>query len=259
MNSSKKIVSIRGQEIGGEQPAICTPLIGNHLDQILAEVKHIIPKEPDIIEWRADFFKDLSDTQKVMDAAAKIREVIGHTAFLLTIRSEREGGQPISLTEKEKVQLLAEICKSKIVDLIDYELLYEAEDLQDLRQVSKEYGVYMIMSYHNFQSTPDRTTIVQTLLKMESNGADIAKVAVMPTSMEDVLVLLNATYDAHKQLKIPVITMSMGGYGAITRMIGGVFGSSVTFAVGQNSSAPGQIPVEDLRTVLQIVQKSKGE
>jgi len=52
--------------------------------------------------------------------------------------------------------------------------------------------------------------------------------------------------------------MSMGGLGAVTRLFGGVFGSSVSFAVGQNSSAPGQVPIEDLNTVFKIISKSIG-
>jgi 3-dehydroquinate dehydratase-1 len=37
-----------------------------------------------------------------------------------------------------------------------------------------------------------------------------------------------------------------------------VFGSSLSFAVGAASSAPGQVPIEDLNTVLGILQKSMG-
>jgi len=48
----------------------------------------------------------------------------------------------------------------------------------------------------------------------------------------------------------------MGPLGAVTRLLGGVFGSSLTFAVGATASAPGQIPIEDLQTVLAIIQKS---
>jgi 3-dehydroquinate dehydratase-1 len=42
-------------------------------------------------------------------------------------------------------------------------------------------------------------------------------------------------------------------------MIGGVFGSALTFAVGKSSSAPGQIPIEELRTVLATVRRSTGK
>jgi 3-dehydroquinate dehydratase-1 len=50
--------------------------------------------------------------------------------------------------------------------------------------------------------------------------------------------------------------MSMGPLGAITRMVGGVFGSSLSFAVGAASSVPGQLPIEDLNAVQGILQKA---
>jgi 3-dehydroquinate dehydratase-1 len=258
MNTSKKTVSIRGK-IFGKHPLICTPLVGTDVKEIMREVETIRQKEPDMIEWRADFFKNLGDPSTVVETASKIREAVGQTAILFTIRSEKEGGQAITLTEDEKIQLIVEVCKSQLVDLIDYELMYADMGLSYLRQVSKENGISMIISYHNFHATPGREEIMEKLMKAESLGADIAKVAVMPQTEADVLVLLQATQDAREQLSIPVITMSMGGLGSITRMIGWIFGSTVTFAVGENGSAPGQIPIEDLKNVLRIVQRSVGE
>ena len=85
-----------------------------------------------------------------------------------------------------------------------------------------------------------------------------AKVAVMPRDLDDVLTLLTATRAASKKLRIPLISMSMGPLGAVTRMMGGVFGSSLSFAVGAAASAPGQVPIEDLNTALAILQKSMG-
>ncbi|MCF6094904.1 type I 3-dehydroquinate dehydratase [Microaerobacter geothermalis] len=258
MEQHKKIITVREKEIGGNQPLICTPLIGAYFDQVMDEVENICQKQPDMIEWRADFFKGLDDTHQVIHTVSKIREAVGETPLIFTIRSEKEGGQPISLAEKEKVQLFADVCKSGQVDIIDYELVNNVEDIQYLRQVSREFGVHMIMSYHNFESTPGASAIIEKLLRAEFYGADVAKVAVMPKSQEDVLVLLKATEDAYKLLKIPMVTMSMGGLGAITRMFSWVFGSNITFAIGHQGSAPGQIPIEDLKSVIQITQRSLG-
>jgi 3-dehydroquinate dehydratase-1 len=87
-------------------------------------------------------------------------------------------------------------------------------------------------------------------------GADVAKVAVMPRNLDDVLTLLTATHEASKKLRIPLVSMSMGPLGSLTRLFGWAFGSALTFAVGASSSAPGQVPVEDLNTVLAILQRS---
>ena len=96
----------------------------------------------------------------------------------------------------------------------------------------------------------------RTFAAAERLGADVAKVAVMPSDAQDVLALLAATDRARQTLSIPLISMSMGGVGSLSRIMGWVYGSAATFAVGQTSSAPGQIAIEDLRTVLAIMQRA---
>jgi len=79
---------------------------------------------------------------------------------------------------------------------------------------------------------------------------------VMPQSMEDVHRLLGATLQASRTLPIPVVSMAMGGPGAVTRLCGGGFGSALTFAVGAAASAPGQIAIEEVRAVLGVLQRA---
>ena len=91
---------------------------------------------------------------------------------------------------------------------------------------------------------------------MEEAGADIAKIAVMPTCTEDILTLLSATCKAKKELSCPVITMSMAKAGLISRLSGEVFGSCLTFGAAGNVSAPGQINALKLRSVLEILHEN---
>ena len=71
-----------------------------------------------------------------------------------------------------------------------------------------------------------------------------------------VLELLAATSRARETLDLPLISMSMGGIGSISRIMGWIYGSAATFAVGKSSSAPGQIAIEELRTTLAIVRQA---
>ena len=87
-------------------------------------------------------------------------------------------------------------------------------------------------------------------------GADVAKIAVMPQSMDDVLALLAATERASRNVDIPLVSMAMGPLGAVTRAAGWIFGSAMTFAVGASSSAPGQMPIEDVRLVVEALQRT---
>ena len=125
-----------------------------------------------------------------------------------------------------------------------------------MRAASTANGLGLILSFHNFQSTPAQDVLSQRFAQAQQLGADVAKVAVMPQRLEDVLSVLGATLDSSQKLNIPVVSMSMGGYGSLTRLFGGAFGSAMSFAVGAAASAPGQVPIEDLNKVLEILQKS---
>lgn len=256
MNQTKPIL-VQGKPLGsGSLPVIITPLVGKTLAAILDEVAAIVPKKPDLLEWRIDFFEAIGDVKAVVDAALAIRQAAGGIPVLLTRRNVSEGGMPIPIAEPAVVAMYAAACQARCVEMIDYELSNAPEDLKLLREVSAANGVTLIMSYHNFQMTPDAEMLDSKFAAAERLGADVAKVAVMPTNEQDVLALLAATDRARQALKIPLISMSMGGIGSLSRIMGWVYGSAATFAVGKSSSAPGQIAIEDLRTVLATVRKA---
>ncbi|MBD3860055.1 type I 3-dehydroquinate dehydratase [Bacillus sp. 28A-2] len=237
----------------GGQPMICTPLIGQTKEELLREVEVLAEKKPDVIEWRADFFTHLNDTERVIETLKCMKDKAHGIPFLFTIRSEKEGGEHISLSEEDKVSLLVTLCESQSVEAIDYELMHDVKHMRQVSQAAKNSGVNLIVSYHDFHRTPEVDRLVQIFVNAESVGADIAKIAVMPHSYEDALKLLVATNEAQKQLTVPMISMAMGEYGAFTRMVGGLFGSVMTFAVGKESSAPGQVAIQDLNTVLSVL------
>lgn len=252
-----KALNIRGRPVGdGLPPLICTPLVGKTRTSVLAELADILPKQPDLIEWRVDFFEEIGNGAQVIDLASRIKSIAGETPIIFTCRSMAEGGECIALSDADIVKLYVAACASGCIDIIDYELGNSAEHLSRLRNTSRDNGVAMIMSYHDFQRTPDASTLDAKFANAARLGADIAKVAVMPQKPDDVLVLLSATLRASRSNGIPVIGLAMGGCGAISRLIGGQFGSAVTFAVGKGSSAPGQIPIEELRIVRRIVDAS---
>lgn len=90
---------------------------------------------------------------------------------------------------------------------------------------------------------------------MEALGADIWKIAVMPQNGRDVLTLLDATLTMTEAEDCsPVISMSMAALGAVSRLSGEVFGSAVTFAAAGRASAPGQISVDKMSEMLDILR-----
>ena len=256
MNPVRPIV-LRGQSLaGGALPAIIAPLVGVTRDELLDEVAAIVAQAPDVLEWRVDFFAALDDIDAVLDGARAIRAAAPGIPLLLTRRHVREGGQPIGVDEAQVIALYAAACAARCVDLIDYELDNAADDLRTLRDVSRAHGVGLIVSYHNFTCTPDAATLDAKFAGAQRVGADVAKVAVMPRDAGDVLALLAATERARQALDIPLISMSMADVGALSRIVGWVYGSAATFAVGRSRSAPGQLAIGELRAAIATLRRA---
>lgn len=237
----------------GEAPYICAPLTGNTKEVILHQLETVIKDMPDIIEWRADFLIGLTDTSFVLEIITEIKAKTD-IPLLFTIRAAHEGGEEIALTEAEKLQLLIAVCEHSMVEMIDYETSNEAKYVLKLKECSKNHHKKLILSYHNFKETPTSQELRKRAKQAQDFGADVVKFAVMPVSKEDVHQLLIATKEMDDLLEVPVITMSMGELGAISRVIGWTFGSIMTFGVGVESSAPGQVPIGMLR---ETIEKTK--
>jgi 3-dehydroquinate dehydratase-1 len=257
--TNTKPITVHGKPAGGGAlPIICTPLVGRNVEGVLGELDSVLPKAPDVIEWRVDFFEPISDTAVVVDTARRMKQRAGDIPILFTRRSDREGGERITLSEPDVVALYEAVCASRAVDLVDYELSNDAAAFARLRAASRQHDIALVGSYHNFASTPDAASLVAKFAQAQRQDADVGKVAVMPKRPADVLTLLQATQQASEELRIPLISMSMGALGSASRIVGGVFGSALTFAVGKASSAPGQIPIEELRSVLAVVRRAAG-
>lgn len=232
-----------------KKPKLCTPLTGGTRQEIDEQLELIVPKQPDIIEFRADFLENIDNVEYVLSIVESIINQID-VPLLFTIRSEREGGESISLTEEEKVTLLKEICAHSDVKYIDYEVANEEKYVKTVQEAAEQNDKKLILSYHNFHETPDNNNLIKRFVQMEMSGAHIAKVAVMPKNEADMFRLLHLTKEVDQLLSIPVMTMSMGDIGKYSRIMGWVYGSVITFGVGVQSSAPGQIPIEVLRSAI---------
>ena len=254
-----KAIALQGTPAGGRFPAVCAPLVGRTPAKLLSEVAVVAAKQPDILEWRVDFFEGIGDTRQVVEVAARIRQAASGIPLLFTRRSSREGGEAIALSEEQVIGLYRAVCGSGHADMIDYEMGNEPAQVREVREMARAHSVKLILSFHDFQRTPSLEAIGQRFDEAQRLGADIAKVAVMPHDMEDVLTLLTATLHASKRLDIPVVSMSMGGLGSVTRLCGWAFGSAMTFAVGENSSAPGQMPIADITAGLALLRKAFGK
>ena len=251
-----KYVEVRGVKIGEGVPKICVPIVGKTKEEILAAARSFEDVALDVVEWRVDWFEGVFDFAQVEDVLKDLRPALGETPILFTFRTSKEGGEK-AIEADAYAELNKKAAATGLVDLVDVEAFIGDTYVEKVVKTSHECGVKVIASNHDFRKTPPKAELISRMRKMQELGADIPKIAVMPQSTEDVLTLLSATEEMRRcYADRPVITMSMAGTGIVSRMCGEVFGSALTFGAAGKVSAPGQIDVEELRTVLGIIHKS---
>ena len=252
----KSIVKVRNIKIGEGIPKICVPIVARTNEALIAEANHIKNIKVDVVEWRIDYHQDVEDLDKIIASLTLLRGEIGNLPLLVTFRSKKEGGEKEITTTYYK-ELNHAIIKSGKADLIDIELFTGDEIVRALVDEAHQNNVKVVMSNHDFHKTPTKEEIINRLCKMQHLGADLPKIAVMPQNTADVLTLLTATNEMVKEhADRPIITMSMSGLGVISRISGEIFGSALTFGAAKEVSAPGQLAVDQLEKVLNIMHKA---
>ncbi len=250
-----KPIQVKGLTIGEGMPKICVPIMGKDLESLSRETRKAKEAGADLVEWRADFFEELSDTAAAEQALLEISRQLGETPLLFTIRTKEEGGNR-QISTKDYVNLNLAAARTKKADLIDVELFRNEEEMTALIKELQKEGAVVVASTHDFEKTDDKETLKSRFLAMDRSGADILKMAVMPDEFEDVSALMLVTNEMIKELtEKPVISMAMGSLGSISRIAGENFGSSVTFACVGQASAPGQFPIRELRTMMDALHE----
>lgn len=249
------VINVRGVEIGSGMPKICVPVMGAGEAEVLASAEAANACAPDVVEWRIDWLAHPGDQAAVRALLGRLRELLGEIPLLATFRSQKEGGES-ELSLNDYVNLLLDVIRTGMIDLVDVELFSGAEAVAQIVQAAHQRGVAVIGSSHEFQNTPDEFNLINRMELMQVMGCDIAKVAVMPQCPRDVLTLLSATEQMKaRHPELPIITMSMGRLGMVSRLCGEVFGSALTFGSAGQSSAPGQAPVPQLRETLELLHR----
>jgi 3-dehydroquinate dehydratase type I len=268
--NTEKTVTVRNLTIGKGMPKICVPLVGNTVTELVKEAEYVKTLPIDMVEWRLDFFEQVEENEAVVATLGRLRQILQDTPILCTFRTKGEGGAR-DITADGYYDLYEAVAKSGQCDMIDIELFagdtlpsadsydYPQEDFfEKMLSMIHRYGAKVIASNHDFQKTPAAQEMIYRLCKMQGLGADIAKIAVMPEQQSDVDVLLNATiHMVREYAAIPIVTMSMGEMGSISRLNGQLTGSAITFGSASAASAPGQIPVAELKKALEMIHANE--
>ncbi|HSR03467.1 MAG TPA: type I 3-dehydroquinate dehydratase [Proteiniclasticum sp.] len=241
--------------------AICVTLTPGTIEELKDELKTLGGNEFSLIEWRADhlFFTDrLIETVK--SCIELIKESFPSKPLLFTYRRMEEGGQT-SLGRKELIMLRKEVIEQNKADIIDFEMYWfrHAQNKEDLNEYSsmmeraKELGIKVLLSWHDFEETPDDENLLSVLLAQEEQGADVAKIAVYARTELDSDRLMGISSKASEVLQIPHIAISMGDIGKRSRYDRKNSKSCMTFAPVHDPAAPGQLSILELQKRLREV------
>jgi 3-dehydroquinate dehydratase-1 len=248
--------TLRSVVLGDGRPAVCVPLVARTASSLGDAAASLTRSSYDLVELRADHLTAVDDAEKVREAVAAVRDALpDDVPVLFTFRTKQEGGDR-DITPEEYGDLLRRTIRDGVVDAVDVEMYTQPDVLESIVETAHHAGVAVVMSSHDFAGTPPRAEILSRLLQQQEHGADVVKLAAMPTTPADVLTLLAATDDFRSGAGlVPAITMSMGPLGAASRLVGETFGSCLTFATesADGASAPGQLDAAGVRAALELL------
>ncbi|GAB7010317.1 type I 3-dehydroquinate dehydratase [Halorubrum trueperi] len=197
----------------------------------------------DAVEFRMDL---------ASDPLAQLEAYDGELPLLVTNRASWEGGEADDLG---RYDALSTALTSDAVAAVDVELAAlrgnapegERSHATALRDTAREEDIAVVVSVHDFQSTPEPGALVDLLADAAAEG-DVGKLATTATAPADALAMIEATHEAtaagHR-----VATMCMGEPGRHTRAVTPLYGSRIGYAPVDpaNATAPGQYPLATLR------------
>lgn len=235
-----------------KKPTICASIIAHSVEEFLDAARGA--KDADVIEIRADGLKIQPPSGHKYRAEIKrlLKNVSIQTDLpvILTLRNEKEGGV-FTGSEAERAACVKETMK--LADAIDIELRMEEKKREEIMKEAKKNRIPVILSYHDLNKTPEEDAMKAILEEESGAGAGIAKLAVKANSMEDVLKLLKVTREMSSKLSIPLCTISMGELGKISRIAAPLFGSAISYGYVARETAPGQLPVSQLRQAFEML------
>ncbi|KXB87224.1 type I 3-dehydroquinate dehydratase [Veillonella sp. DNF00869] len=251
MNSKQQQGPIQGDRCG-----ICVPIVGPTVEDILSQVQEAVKAKVDLIELRPDMWMKGSHLHEeeyiptIVNLVEEVHSRYEKMSILFTWRTLAEGGET-SLSNENYGNLLQAIVDQNVVDAVDVELFTYTDTIGQIIKEAHHQGIQTVMSYHNFHKTLNRDTLHLYAERMISAGAAVIKFALMPTTSDDVLSVLQFTKELTERYpQLPRITMSMGKLGQMTRTCGHVFGNCLTFGTLGQASAPGQVEVAVLKQLV---------
>lgn len=224
---------------------IILSLFGESREEILLNAKELTKTSVEIIEWRLDYYKDFEDINKVCELAKILKKILNKKIFLITLRSQSQGGR----AKYDQIffkKFVENISNKNFLDIIDVEYSMPKDFKNEILSIIHDKGLPALSSYHDFEKTPDTNFMLEILTNMDTSGFDILKLVTRAVNFEDSLKILNVCNTYREKTQKKLILMAMGDFGKVTRIANLLFGSDYTFSFISENLADGQIPYKKM-------------
>lgn len=257
------VKKIKGVTLGRGIPKIAVPITGISNREIRDQLARLDLKKIDLVEWRADFYKEVSSIENTLNVLEEINKKAGGKPIIFTLRTESEGGQ-LEISLQDYIKTNKKVSESGLADIIDVQAFFppsdessgkdeglklEKKSIKELINTIKTDGLEVIASYHNFSETPGEEEIEEILAELNRLGS-IIKFASMAGSPEDVFRLRGSIDRSRSFIRKPIIGISMGEIGKVSRITQDSAKSCISYAGLEGEVAPGQLSLGELYEIL---------
>lgn len=242
------------------KPNVCVaiPLKTGARKAVKYQVNDCIKKGAAMIEFRIDYYNMVANFP--LDFLEFLVEVTP-VDLILTMRSPAEGGKT-EIDEQERFKIIEKLIRAKPT-YVDVEAQLDKKNLEKFYNLSKEKGVNLIYSYHNFKNTPPLREINDRYedFKRKCPGMELndtphlIKMIFLARSYEDNGKVFKLCERADKE-NIGLISFCMGVKGKKSRVFCVDHGAKFTYASIGEKTAPGQVSISKF---MQIYSKGEKE
>ncbi len=198
-------------------------------------------RPPDLFEIRLDHLLDSLD-----DLERKMPQL--RAPLIITARHPAEGGTN-NLSAARRLELILRFGpRGQYLDLE----LRSAEAFRSLSTLPPTTSARLIISLHDFDSTPSPRSLHAKALAAKSHGAAIFKVATRTDTPAQLARLFE--FVANPDPELPVSVMGVGKLGSVSRLALADCGSALVYGTLADRQLDGQLSVEQLRRAFSIFQ-----
>jgi 3-dehydroquinate dehydratase type I len=217
------------------------------VDEAIIFILNAEEMHADLIEIRLDNLQNHNNIAKIQKCT--------NIPLIATNKPTKFGGNYTG-TETKRQNILLDAAKNgfKYID-VDLGTPNQTELITKLKALSAK----VIVSFHDFQTTPTLAELNKVLEKQVVAGADVCKIVTTANTLKDNLTVLDFVADASK--KADLVCFAMGEHGKPSRLLSPVFGAFFTFASldEKRKTAKGQLTIKEMKTAYEALRYEQND